>query len=216
MNEALRILAADSEGLDAAIAALRSGEPVVLPTDTVHGLAVIAGDSAALERVFELKRRPAERSIAVLVASVDQAETLVEFSDAERRLGHAFWPGALTIIAHRRPDADPSIGRSDGTVGVRCPNEAFVRSLAERLGPLATTSANLSGESTPATALEAAVALVGNVALVIDDGERNGSASTVVRVRDGGFEIVREGAIGGSQLAAELGPGTTARNSCQE
>lgn len=206
MTDGSRILAADGEGLDAAIAALRSGEPVVLPTDTVHGLAVIAGDAAALDRVFELKQRPAERSIAVLVASVHQAETLVEFSDAERRLGHAFWPGALTIVARRRPDADPSIGRSDGTVGVRCPGEAFVRLLAERLGPLATTSANLSGEATPATAPEAAAALVENVALVIDDGERNGAASTVVRVRDGGVEILREGAISESQLAAELGP----------
>lgn len=194
----------DEAGLTAAIAALRAGQPVVLPTDTVYGLAVIAGDPDALERVFELKQRPEDRSIAVLVASAAQAQTLVALEAGEQRLASAFWPGALTIVAQRLASTDDSVGRADGTVGVRCPDEAFVRALAEQVGPLATTSANLSGQPTPTTAAEAASALDGDVAVIIDDGDRSGRASTVLRVGDDGLTIFREGVIGELQLRAVL------------
>ena len=153
----------DASGLAAAIEAIKAGEPVVLPTDTVYGLAVRAGDPDALDRVFALKRRPAERSIAVLVGDVDQAAELALINKYERRIADRCWPGALTLVLNRLETVDPSIGREDGTVGVRCPDNAFVRMLALAAGPLATTSANISGEPTPVVANEAAAALDGTV-----------------------------------------------------
>ena len=116
----------DAAGLAAAIEALNSGEPIVVPTDTVYGLAVRAGDAAALDRVFALKRRPAERSVAVLVGDVDQAAEFVALNSYERRVADTCWPGALTLVLNRLETADTSIGRDDGTVGVRCPDNPFV------------------------------------------------------------------------------------------
>lgn len=190
------VVAPDADGLVAAAAALRAGQPIVVPTDTVYGLAVIAGDPAALDRLFELKQRPRERSIAVLVADRSQAETLAAFNAAAAAAADAHWPGALTLVVDRHEHIDDSVGRDDGTVGVRCPGHEFVRALAAEVGPLATTSANLSGQDTPEGALAAADALDGDVAVVVDGGACAGTASTVARIADDGtVTVFRQGEI---------------------
>ena len=191
----------DAAGLGAAIDAIAAGLPVVVPTDTVYGLAVRAGDQAAVERLFQLKRRPAERSIAILVGDVQQAAEIAHLNRFEQRVVEECWPGALTLVLNRLASADPTIGREDGTVGVRCPDNAFVRMLALAVGPLATTSANLSGEPTPIEAASAAAALDGDVSITIDGGPCQGSASTVARVdHDGDIMILRAGAYTQSDL----------------
>lgn len=196
------------ELVQAAQAELTAGRPIVVPTDTVYGLAVRAGDRGGLERVFELKRRPKDRSVAILVASVGQAEQLVDLNGFERRVAKAFWPGALTIVAARRPDLSASIGRDDGTVGVRAPAEPWVLELCRRVGPLATTSANRSGEPTPTQARAAADALDGSVSIVVDAGPRSGAASTVARIHadTGGprVEIFRAGSVTEAMLVDAL------------
>ena len=169
---------------------------VVVPTDTVYGLAVIAGDADALERLFVLKQRPRERSIAVLVADRAQAEQLATLSGPAAEAADAHWPGALTLVVDRHAHIDDSVGRDDGTVGVRCPGHAWVRALAAEVGPLATTSANLSGHDTPVAASDAAAALDGDVAVVVDDGPCAGTASTVARIaEDGNVTVFRQGEI---------------------
>ena len=193
----------DAAGLAAAIEALNSGEPIVVPTDTVYGLAVRAGDAAALDRVFALKRRPAERSVAVLVSDIDQATEFAALNTYERRVADGCWPGALTLVLNRLATADTSIGRSDGTVGVRCPDNPFVRMLALAVGPLATTSANLSGEPTPVEAAAAVEALDGSVGTAIDGGRCEGVASTVARIDiDGDIVVLRQGQYSQSDLEA--------------
>jgi L-threonylcarbamoyladenylate synthase len=184
----------DVRGLAAAVEAIESGQPVVIPTDTVYGLAVRAGDSEAVDHIFKLKRRPIERAIAVLVADVDQVTEFAYLNRYERRIAKQCWPGALTLVLNRLPTVGASLGRGDGTVGVRCPDHPFVRMLALAVGPLATTSANLSGEPTPVEATAAATLLDGPVAVVIDGGPCDGQASTVARVdRDGDVKVLREG-----------------------
>lgn len=191
-----QLVAADEAGLDAAAAAIEAGHPIVVPTDTVYGLAVKAGDPVALDKVFALKQRPADRSIAVLVADYAQAETLASFTEAASAAAHAHWPGALTLVVDRLTGIDASIGRDDGTVGIRCPGHDFVRALAQRVGPLATTSANLSGESTPTTAVAAAEALDGDVVVVVDGGPCEGLASTVARFdAHAQLTVFRQGAV---------------------
>ena len=193
----------DADALNQAVASLERSEPIIVPTDTVYGVAAIATDAAGVDALFELKARPADRSIAVLVADADQMATLAEVGDAERRLMAAFWPGGLTIVVTRRPEIT-GIGAEDGTVGVRCPDEEFVRELAQRVGPLATTSANLSGQPTPSDAAEASASLTAPVAVVIDGGTRSGSASTVARVVDVDgrptVEVLRPGPISADEL----------------
>jgi len=193
----------DAAALNQAVASLERSEPIIVPTDTVYGVAAIATDAAGVDALFELKARPADRSIAVLVADADQMATLAEVGDAERRLMAAFWPGGLTIVVTRRPEIT-GIGAEDGTVGVRCPDEEFVRELAQRVGPLATTSANLSGQPTPSDAAEASASLTAPVAVVIDGGTRSGSASTVARVVDVDgrptVEVLRPGPISADEL----------------
>ena len=181
--------------LDAAAAALRDGGAVVLPTDTVYGLAALPGRE---ELLHELKDRPAAMPIAVLVADVEQAETIAVLDDRARRLAAAFWPGPLTLVLA------PVEG--DATIGVRCPDHDFLRALVARVGPLPTTSANRHGEPTPPTAAEAAAALSGVPALVVDGGPCGGVASTVVDVSDPGRPpvVLREGALPSAAVDAAL------------
>jgi tRNA threonylcarbamoyl adenosine modification protein (Sua5/YciO/YrdC/YwlC family) len=193
------LTASEIRQLDAAERALRSGEAVVVPTDTVYGLAAVAGLPAATGRLFALKHRAERKALAVLVADVDQAQSLVEPVGREvRALMERHWPGPLTLVLRRSP-ASRTLdlgGDDDTTVGVRCPGHALMRALARRVGPLATTSANRSGEPTPTTAAEAAAALNGPVGFVLDGGRCDGVPSTVVDVTGVPWRVLRAGPIG--------------------
>lgn len=189
-----------AEAVAAALAALESGEPVVMATDTVYGLVALARDQAAVARVFELKGRPAERRIAVLVTGAAQAETLVRLSPPARRLAERRWPGPLTLVAPRTSAAPAWVG-DPATIGVRCPDDEVLLRLAAAAGPLAATSANHHGSETPATAGEVARQLPG-VGLVIDGGPRPGAASTVVDVTGAAPAVLRPGPITAAEIAA--------------
>ncbi len=178
--------------LASALDALRAGEPVGVPTDTVYGLAADAADPDAIGRLFELKDRPADRSIAVLVADVASAESLVSLTAQARRVAERFWPGPLTIVAARTPTAPPHLG-TGATIGVRLPDDDIVRALAAP-GPLAVTSANLHGGPTPATA-QGVADLFATLGLVIDGGPRPGASSTVADMTGPKPAILREGPI---------------------
>jgi L-threonylcarbamoyladenylate synthase len=157
--------------------------------------------------LFALKDRPDEVPIAVLVASAEQAGELVEplTGPAERLVG-ALWPGPLTVVLRRRADVHVDIGGDGSTIGVRCPDHAFLRALAAEVGPLATTSANRHGEPTPPTARAAAAALTRDVALVVDGGPCLGVASTVVDGTDPALAILRAGPITPEQVQAAALP----------
>jgi tRNA threonylcarbamoyl adenosine modification protein (Sua5/YciO/YrdC/YwlC family) len=192
------VIAADApDAVEAAAAALLAGEAIVLPTDTVYGLAVAASVPGTVARLFELKARAAGQPIALLVADVVQARSLaVELGPEVEGWMAEHWPGALTLVLRRSPTiADLDLGGAPGTVGVRCPDHDLVRALAARVGPLATTSANRSGEPTPRTAPAAAASLVGRVALVVDGGPAGDVASTVVDASFAPWRVLREGAI---------------------
>ncbi len=194
MQKSVRI--DDAGALDAAERALRGGAVVLLPTDTVYGIAALPDSDAAMEQLYALKGRPASVPIAILVASPEQAADLAAtVPAAAARAMDAFWPGPLTVVLDAR-DPHGSDGQ-DGrpTVGVRCPAHDFVRDLARRVGPLAVTSANRHGEPTPVAADDAANALDGEVALVVDGGPCDGTASTVIDGTDLALPVLREGPI---------------------
>ena len=200
MGERPRVLAADEEGVRLALDALRRGEVVGLPTDTVYGLAVIPSVAGAVDRLFVAKGRPASVPIAVLVSDAEAAQALSE-SALPSALVERHWPGPLTLVVRRRAVVDWDLGGNPHTIGVRCPDHALVRELCAAVGPLATTSANLHGNPSPTSAIGVAEEMArGPVALVLDGGECAGAPSTVVDVTGDAPVILREGALGERDL----------------
>jgi len=176
--------------------ALRAGLVVLLPTDTVYGLAVDPTVPGATQRLFDLKGRGREIPIAVLVADAEQAWSVAAapVPAAALALATRHWPGALTLVVPRSSAWPADLGDDEATVGLRCPDYDLVRTLCRQVGPLATTSANRHGMPTPATAHEAADALPG-IDLVIDGGRLPGTASTVLDCTVEPPAVLRQGAI---------------------
>ena len=191
--------------VDAALQALLAGLPVILPTDTVYGIAVDASRSGATERLFMLKERPVDVPLPVVVADLDQAESLGELSGPAAELARRFWPGGLTLVVPRRPGVHFDLGgRDDGRIGLRVPDHDVPRALAAQVGPLAVTSANRHGRMTPETAEAAAAELRHAIAIVIDGGRCAGAPSTVVSCTATGVQVLREGAIAADDIEAAL------------
>jgi L-threonylcarbamoyladenylate synthase len=178
-----------------ALDALRAGLVVGLPTDTVYGVAVSPTVPGAMDRLFALKHRPREVSIAVLVASADDASRLAVVEPHASRLMARFWPGPLTIVLPRAAGVDLDLGGDPSTVGIRCPDHDLVRSLAAEVGPLATTSANRHKEPTPTDAAGVAAVFGDELALVVDGGVCDGAPSTVVSLVGGELSLLRQGSL---------------------
>lgn len=186
--------------------ALAAGGIVVVPTDTVYGVAVDPRSPGGAARLFALKRRPPDVPLPVLVADLDQALALAAdaLPDAALRLMERFWPGGLTVVVRRRPALGLELGgRDDTTIGLRLPAHPVPVALAARAGAVATTSANRHGEATPAGAAEVAEDLGPGVEIVLDAGPCRGDASTVVTCVDGGVRVLREGAVPAAEVLAE-------------
>lgn len=180
---------------------LAGGGCVVLPTDTVYGLAACPAVPGATDALFRLKGRGADVPIAVLVVDAITALSLAappagEDEATTRDTLAEHWPGPLTMVLPRSPSVEWSLGLPAETIGVRVPDHALVRAVAARIGPIATTSANRHGVPTPATAADAAASLAGRVDLVVDGGRLAASASTVVAVDVAGHRtVLRQGPI---------------------
>lgn len=177
---------------------LRAGGIVAIPTDTVYGLAVALDAPDALERLFELKGRPADRAVAVLLADAAQAERIAVLTPAARALGAALWPGGLTLVLRQRPDR-PLPGALTGgrpTIGVRVPDHAAPRAIAAELGPLPTSSANRSGEPEVPDAAAIEATFGHGVELILDGGPApGGHPSTVVDASGTEPRVLRAGAV---------------------
>ena len=190
-----------------AVNLLRGGGIVAVPTDTVYGIAADMALPDAIERLFAAKRRPPEKAVAVLLADVSQAEALGVMSPAARVLGERFWPGGLTLVLPLRSGVHLPRVLAGGaqTIGVRVPDHPAPRALAAILGPLPTTSANVSGEPDARDAQEIAGRLGEALALVIDGGPiRGGLASTVVDCTGERPVVRRLGAIPEAEIARAL------------
>lgn len=198
--ELIDLRAEPQRALRRAAAALRAGGVVLLPTDTVYGLAALTPD--AEEDLFVLKGRPPDRSIAVLVADRPAAESLAEHVPAPlAELMDRHWPGPLTVVLPRPRSPAPQIGGDRDTVGVRCPDHPWLRSLLTEVGPLATTSANRHAQPTPPQAADVLTALPpdptteARIHVAIDGGPCTGQASTVVTWQDRQLRILRPGPL---------------------
>lgn len=190
-----RVLRADTPGaVEEAAAALERGEVVAFPTDTVYGLAAGHGH---IERLFEIKGRPRDKRIPVLLSDAANLEASAIVTPAARVLAERFWPGPLTIVlvAPRR-----------GTLAFRVPdNDVARRLIAASGGGLPVTSANISGGPDATTAEDVLAQLDGRIALVLDGGRTpGGMPSTVVDCTGNAARILRQGAIPDSEITRAI------------
>ena len=194
----VRVVPDDAAGRAVAVEVLRDGGVVALPTDTVYGIAVSLATPGGIERLYRIKGRPPDKAVMLLLDDAAQAARAGRITPAAAALGAACWPGGLSVIVPQRPDVPwpPVLTGGSGTIGLRVPDHDAPRALASGVGPLPTTSANLSGvpEATDAAGV---VAQLGDaVDLVLDGGPtRGGLASTIVDCTGAQAAIVRVGAV---------------------
>jgi L-threonylcarbamoyladenylate synthase len=197
----------DAASLGAARDALASGGLVVVPTDTVYGLAARPMDSDAVRAVYRAKGRPEGMHLPVLASDLDQVRALgVSFGPLVDELAGRWWPGPLTLAFGFDPEsARPEWLAGRDEVAVRIPDHAFLRSLLAQTGVLVVTSANPHGSPTPRTAEEVADGSLGpSVAVVVDGGRLTEVPSTLVNVAGSGAVVEREGAIPADDIARAL------------
>lgn len=193
-------------GLAAATTAIRAGELVVLPTDTVYGLAADAFDPAAVRRLLAAKGRGREMPPPVLVGSVATLGALAATVPpwADDLVAH-HWPGPLTIIVREQTSLQWDLGDTRGTVAVRMPHDPVALALLERTGPLAVSSANLTGRPAATDADQAAEMLADRVAVILDSGPTlDDRPSTIVDCTGPQPRVLRVGAVPVEELRALL------------
>ena len=183
-----------------------AGRLIVLPTDTVYGMGTRPDDPQPTGRLFEAKRRPRDLTLPVLVASEDDASSVGVMDGRARALARRFWPGPLTLVIPRAERSrEWDLGGDTGTVGLRRPRHLLALAVLERAGPLAVTSANVSGAPTPATC-DGLVELFGAAVSVYlcQDEPLGGPSSTVVDLAHGRPAILREGAVAAGDVLGFL------------
>jgi L-threonylcarbamoyladenylate synthase len=189
-----------------AVQALARGELVVLPTDTVYGLAARPQLPEATARLFEAKGRSRDLTLPVLLADRDGAGLVGTLDDRARRLAERFWPGPLTLVLKRTDrSAAWDLGDERGTIGVRVPDHDRTRALLAETGPLAVTSANMSGEPTPPDCDGVRSVLGDAVAVYLcDDPRPPGPPSTVLDLTGPDPRVLREGGLDPQTVLATL------------
>lgn len=189
--------------LERAVALLQEGEPIAFPTDTVYGIGVHAFHPRAVERLYELKRRPSHLPIPLLLSDVAAMKSAcIDIPPIAWQLAARFWPGALSLVLRRAPTVPDVVTSGGETVAVRVPDHSRVRELCSALAaPLAATSANRHGESPPNTSQGVKRAFEGQILLILDGGQcQGGMASTVLDLTVSPPAIVRQGPISARQL----------------
>ncbi len=205
-----QLLVPDAAGIAAAAVALRAGQLVAVPTETVYGLAARADSADAVAAIYRAKGRPDFNPLIVHVLDAAQAENIAVLDDRARALAAAFWPGALTLVLPLRGAAriTPAVTAGLPTIALRCPAHPAMRAvLAESGLALAAPSANRSGAVSPTTPQHVIASLGDRVPLVLDGGAcASGIESTIVALRsDGGWQVLRPGPITEAQISAVLG-----------
>lgn len=204
------VLSASPEGIGEAARLLREGRIVAVPTETVYGLAARADRDAAVAAIYRAKGRPSFNPLIVHVADLESARSLAEFDDRALRLAERFWPGALTMVLSRRPEAPVAAAVTAGlpTIALRCPAHPVMRAVIAETGlPLAAPSANRSGGVSPTSAAHVVASLGANLDAVLDAGAcEAGLESTIIALRAGGhWQVLRPGPVPETAIAEVLG-----------
>lgn len=197
--------AGSSDAIRRALEILRAGGLVAFPTDTVYGVGSLAFDRKAVESIYTAKDRPIEKAIPVLIGDTDDlGKIAMDIPNMALKLASHFWPGPLTILVPKQPGLPEAVSATS-TVGVRVPDHEVARALLRAAGPMAVTSANISGQANPTTAEEVFTQLNGRIGLIIDGGKTPGGVpSTLVDCSGENIRILREGPIAEEELLSVL------------
>jgi L-threonylcarbamoyladenylate synthase len=195
-----------ASGIEAAVACVRRGEIVVLPTDTVYGAGVDAFSPRAVAALLRAKGRGRDMPVPVLIGSVQTLDGIATGVSAQARaLVEAFWPGALTVVCHQQPSLAWDLGDTRGTVAVRMPLHPVAIELLTAVGPMAVSSANISGYPPATMVTDAQVQLGEAVAVYLDGGPSgDGLPSTIVDLTGEAPRLLRDGAIPLDELRTVL------------
>jgi L-threonylcarbamoyladenylate synthase len=187
------------------LSVLEAGGLVAFPTDTVYGVGALAFNSAAVESIYTAKGRSIEKAIPVLLGDAKDLDKVASnVSPMALRLASRFWPGPLTLVVPKNPMLPEAVSAND-TVGVRVPDNAIARTLLRSAGPMAVTSANISGGNNPTTSEEVFAQLNGRIGLILDGGRTlGGRPSTVVDCIQREPSILREGPISLEEIKSAL------------
>jgi len=192
-----RVISTDHpNAIQIAVEILKNGGTVAFPTDTVYGLGTDAFSATAINQLFAIKEREQDRAIAVLIGSIDQLSEVTENpSQAALKLAHTHWPGALTLVVPRHSQMPSNLSPLP-TLGIRIPDHPFALALLQAAGPLAVTSANLSGQPNTTTAEQVLGQLNQRIDLLLDGGETPGGVpSTVVDMTGTEPVVLRQGPV---------------------
>ena len=191
--------------IERALEILKSGGLVAFPTDTVYGVGALAFDNAAIESIYTAKDRPIEKAIPILIGEMtDLDKVAVDIPNMARIFASRFWPGPLTCIVPKKQTLPPAVSATP-TVAVRIPDHPDARALLITAGPMAVTSANISGQPSPVTVMEVFNQLNGRIPLILDGGTTSGGVpSTLVDCTGNEPVILREGPISLNDLLAAL------------
>lgn len=199
------LLDSSKETLSRALAVLNVGGLVAFPTDTVYGVGALAFNGEAVESIYAAKDRPTEKAIPILIGGLDDlAQVAIDIPEEALKLASRFWPGPLTLLVPKRAGLPESVSAT-ATVGVRVPDHEIARALLRAAGPMAVTSANISGRQSPVTAEQVFEQLAGRIPLIIDGGRTpGGRPSTLVDCTAPQLKILRDGPIRLDELLAAL------------
>ena len=191
--------------IQTALQILQSGGIVAFPTDTVYGLGALAFNNDAIESIYIAKNRPIEKAIPILIGDLGDLDKIADdIPGMAIRFASRFWPGPLTCIVPKKQILPPAVSATQ-TVAVRIPDHPDARALLRTAGPMAVTSANISGQASPTTAHEVYDQLNGRIPLILDGGKtKGGIPSTLVDCTGDTPVILREGPITLTELLAAL------------
>lgn len=193
----------DPECIAYAQKVIQEGGIVAFPTDTVYGIGASAFDNQAIQKLYDVKKRAERKAIPILIAESSDLNSLISHlpPQAKRLMDH-YWPGPLTLVLPAKTSLPPALS-PEPTVGIRIPDSRFARELLRATGPLAASSANLSGKSSAQTAKAVIKQFADQIELIIDGGETSGErASTVVNCTSTSMQILRPGPISADEIRA--------------
>jgi len=193
--------------LNKAAELIKQGKIVVFPTETVYGIGTNGLDEQAVKRLYEIKQRPLNKPISLLVSNMEMVNQIAkDITEIEYKIMEKFFPGPLTIILKKKALVPDIVTAGQDTVGVRMPRGEVAKKLVEIAGvPIAAPSANITGEPSGTNLQEIKKQFNGNVDYFIDGGNSElGLASTIVKVVDGKLQILRQGSITLEQIEKEI------------
>ena len=187
--------------MDEVISALKAGELVIFPTDTLYGLGADPFNENSVKRVYMVKNRPFDIPLSIAVSNEKMMESVAVLNDSARKLIRKFLPGPLTVILTKKPSLPDILTSGSNHIGIRIPDHPFALRLIDKFGPITATSANLHSHSDPVDTSMPQKDLKGHVRLCVDCGRtKYAEPSTMVDVSDGAVEMIRKGVISQEEI----------------